>query len=340
MSAIRPSSAEPASRDERAGDTTRSRAAGVALLGLLLLAAGCGVSRQASQRLPGAAALPNLRRASEAQLDRIAIETAHVQSLDQQLSSLRAQEDRLYGEVIAAEQAYQRLQGDYDGVQADVSAVNGELAAVRGDLAASQAELEQLRTVLAVTQGDLERARSESQSTSAELAAIREKAQLDDDERQAWIARLERRREALGVEPAAWQSLLVELGLVESESTPGADAAAPGEASEEQAGPADAGSPEGVAPGPESTPGDGADPGGAPAPGDGSGDESADPEGESPSAAGGDEPVDQPATLAHAAASWAGSAEQAGLEAGGEVHEGAGEGGPERATGPPGGSRC
>lgn len=233
------------------GRRPRGGALGLALVALLAaLAPGCGVQRPARSTLPPAAALPNLRRAGAALQDRILLESNHVESLNDRLLSLRSREERLWQDVLEAEDSYHRLESDYDGVAGDVAAVQEELAAVRADLVAVQGELQGAQAELGARQGELGGVRDQATEVEAELANARAQLELAQQEadalaadvarladgaaqraeaRVAWIERLEVYRQAYGVSPDDWQGLLEELGLTrldEELALPGSETAA------------------------------------------------------------------------------------------------------------------
>jgi len=111
---------------------------------LLLLLAACSVPR-AEPRPVDVTAFPteaNLLRAREALQDRIAGEREHVAALQQQLSTLRTDEERLYAIYLEAEADYQLRESDLAGVEQDLAAAQQALAETQVRLAQAQAQLQ------------------------------------------------------------------------------------------------------------------------------------------------------------------------------------------------------
>lgn len=219
---------------------------------LLALAAACGVARPTEEPLPGPAALPNLRRASEALQNRIQREKEHVESFNRQLVELKLAEERTSLALQDAEANYQRLQDDFDFAREDVEQAGAELDALRADLEARRAERDALAAELAGVQADLEQLTEAL--TDAKIQALEAQTELDEwtalvaltrsrvdearGERSRWLAQLEVFRERWRVPPAQWAQLLGVLGVAAdapAEDAPGDASAASDDAPSEAA---------------------------------------------------------------------------------------------------------
>ncbi|GJM20565.1 MAG: hypothetical protein DHS20C15_04800 [Planctomycetota bacterium] len=190
------------------------RGAWLALICALPLA--CGITRVPQDRGPGPAALPNLRRASEALQARIQREQQHVDAFNRQLAALQQQEERLAGLLREAEADYQRLQDDYDFAATDVDVARDELAALQADQAELEIERANLDEALEASQARQLEAESELARVSAAAGLAAGRVEQLGRERAAWRGRLEVYRARWSVPSAEWDELLVELGLIDA----------------------------------------------------------------------------------------------------------------------------
>jgi len=189
-------------------------ALGVSLC-LAFAGAACGVTRAPIDSRSDPAALPNLRRASQALQERIVREKEHVTGLNQQLAELRASEARVYSEVFEAEAAYQRLRADADDVQVDVSAVRGELEDLRRTLESGLMERKVVGLELAALEADLVAQRQAGLEARREIAVRRGKLDLEVDRTGLRPLSLEELRVRWEVPAREWAQLWNDLGLWE-----------------------------------------------------------------------------------------------------------------------------
>ncbi len=182
----------------------------LACLGVL---PACGVTRASIDKPSDPMALPNLRRASEALQVNIVREKEHVISLNAQLDALRADEARVYAEVLDAEETYQRLRADADGVNADVLAVQGELDEALAKLETKRSERDGARAEQVESDAQLAEARQEGLEARREIAFWRGGVSEDGGVRFFRQKRLEAFRAQWSIPLQAWGELLRELGL-------------------------------------------------------------------------------------------------------------------------------
>ena len=143
----------------------------LAALGLALAASACDVPREQARRPEeyDLVTVLNLRRAAEALQDRAREEQEHVDALNQQLTTIRADEERVYADYLQAERDYQLRQSDLAGVETDVALADAELVAKREELEAARAEL-------ATAQAELEATREQLAAARVEMGQLRERA--------------------------------------------------------------------------------------------------------------------------------------------------------------------
>jgi hypothetical protein len=182
---------------------------------LALAAFSCGVTRAPIDTRSDPAALPNLRRASQALQERIAREKEHVTALNQQLAELRASEARVYAEVFEAETSYQRLRADADDVLVDVSAVESELKDSRRILESRRMEHQVVISELASLEADLDLQRQAGLEARREAAVREGSPGLRDGQVKLGLLRLEELRARWGVPVHEWAQLWSELGVWE-----------------------------------------------------------------------------------------------------------------------------
>jgi hypothetical protein len=180
---------------------------------LALATPGCNAPRAPQDRRLEPTALPNLRRASLALEEQVARELEHVESLQAQLDELKAGEERLYADVLEAEETYQRLQGDADGARNDVDFVEADLADVRTRLANRRSERDAARAELKALEGQLREARAKGLATRAEKDFWRggvDENGLVSPFRQL---RMEEFRQRWSIPVGVWNAFLADLGL-------------------------------------------------------------------------------------------------------------------------------
>lgn len=150
----------------------------VPLVCCVLLVCGCGVPRVAPP--PGLLAdestLPNLKRGQQSLRDRIALEKEHVEALNQQLSRLRSDEERLYTTYLAAEDDYQIRAQDLAGVENDIAGVRQQLEDARTQLEVLRQEQGQLQADLALAEADVVKLRQALGAAHALREALAQQA--------------------------------------------------------------------------------------------------------------------------------------------------------------------
>jgi chromosome segregation ATPase len=122
----------------------------LAVVALLLLAAGCAVPRATPRSIESvdSTTLPNLQRSQEALQDLLAREREHVGALNLQINELRFEEGRLNELFIESEHDYLLLEDDLASVEEEILAVQADIKAAREDLKAAKAQLKTLQTEL------------------------------------------------------------------------------------------------------------------------------------------------------------------------------------------------
>lgn len=177
------------------------------------LVTGCGVTRAPIDTRSDPAALPNLKRASEALQERIVREKEHVTGLNRQLTELLASEARVYAEVFEAEGTYQQLRADADDVQADVAAVEAELEELRRKLETRRVEREAARLELASLEAELEAEREAGMEARREIEFWRGGLDASGEVTAFRKLRLEEFRKRWEVPEDKWAALMGDLGL-------------------------------------------------------------------------------------------------------------------------------